>query len=276
MDVKLTYMRNSVELVQDLTSNKYDIAIAGIDNLIAYQEGQSGVKLEQQPDMFAFMGYDSGLLSLMTQPEIKSVQDLKGKTVSVDAMNTGFAFMLRELIARGGLKENEVNFVSVGGTAERYEALLAGKQDGTLLKAPFNLLAKSHDMNEVATADALGGYQGTVGLARYSWAKLHEAALVDFIRGYLAGLNWAYDAKNRRAAEALLIKNIPDMTPELAKQSYDLLFAKEDGLYRDGALNMQGIETVLILREKYATPKKELGKPEKYVDRSYYEKAVKQ
>lgn len=274
IDVALTYTVNSVELIQGLLNNRYDIGIAGIDNLVAYQEGQGEVVLTQEPDLFAFMGYDSGLLSLMAGPKIKTIMDLKGKTLSVDALNTGFAFVLRELIVRGGLKESEVTFVSVGGTSQRYDALLANKQDGTLLKAPFNLLAKSHGFNEIATADTLGSYQGTTGLARRSWAAKNEEILIKYIRAYRAGIDWLYDPKNRAVAEALLIANIPDMTQSLATQSYDLLFAEKGGLSRDGALDIQGIKTVLMLREKYATPSKKLNNPEKYIDLHYYKKAT--
>jgi hypothetical protein len=39
-----------------------------------------------------FMGGDNGFLSLVTQPDIKSYGDLKGKTLSVDALTTGYAF----------------------------------------------------------------------------------------------------------------------------------------------------------------------------------------
>ena len=50
------------------------------------------------------MGGDNGFLSLVTQPDIKSYIDPKGKTVSVDAMTTGYAFVLFDLLKRNGLK----------------------------------------------------------------------------------------------------------------------------------------------------------------------------
>ena len=51
------------------------------------------------------MGGDGGFLSVVAQPSVKSFADLKGKTLSVDAMTTGAAFVLRELVARNGLSE---------------------------------------------------------------------------------------------------------------------------------------------------------------------------
>ena len=43
------------------------------------------------------MGSDNGFLSVLGGKDIKSFADLKGKKLSVDALTTGFALVLREL-----------------------------------------------------------------------------------------------------------------------------------------------------------------------------------
>jgi len=271
--VQLSYTPNSTALLTGLFDGRHDIALATIDNFIACQEGQSEARLPESPDLFAFLGGDGGFLSVMASPAVKSFADLKGKTLSVDAMTNGLAFVLRELVARNGLAETDVTFVRAGGTSNRYRELLAGKQDATLLRTPFELLAGQRGFNKLATAESLGAYEGTVGAARRSWAKANETSLIGFLRGYKAGVDWLYDRSNRDIVEALLVANIRDMTPALAKQSYDLLLADKGGLSRDLALDLPGIRTVLELRTKYGTPPKTLTDPEKYVDVTYYEKA---
>jgi hypothetical protein len=86
-------------------------------------------------------------------------------------------------------------------------------------------------------------------------------------------MRWLDDSANREIAEALLVANVRDMTPALAKRSYDLLLAPKGGLIRDLALDLKGIETVLALRSKFGEPKKVLTDPLKYIDTSYAEKA---
>jgi ABC-type nitrate/sulfonate/bicarbonate transport system substrate-binding protein len=199
---------------------------------------------------------------------------MKGKTLSVDAMTTGFAFVARELVASNALAETDVNFVRAGGTANRYRELIAGKQDATLLRTPFELLAQNRGFNVLASADALGSYQGTVGVARRTWAREHDTALVGFIRAYFAATHWLYDRANREIVEAILIANVRDMTPALAKQSYDLLLGDKGGLSRDLAPDLAGMRTVLRLRSKFGSPRKALTDPLKYVDLSYHEKAL--
>jgi ABC-type nitrate/sulfonate/bicarbonate transport system substrate-binding protein len=273
--VQLTYTPSSVYLITQLLDGKFDIGLAGIDNIVAYQEGQGEAKIADNPDLFAFLGNDSGFASVVAAPPVKNFADLKGKTVSVDAMTTGYAFVVRELLARNGLAEADVKFVRAGGTANRYQDLLAGKHDATLLRTPFELLVRERGFNQLATAESLGAYQGTVGAARRAWASTHEAALVGFLRGYRAGVDWIYDRANREIVEAILVANTRDMTPALARRSYDLLVADKGGVTRDIALDMDGIRTVLQLRSKYGLPQKTLSDPAKYVDLTYYDKAFR-
>jgi ABC-type nitrate/sulfonate/bicarbonate transport system substrate-binding protein len=274
VSVTIAWTPSSGYLVTALLDGRYEIALAGIDNLVAYQEGQGEAKIPDNPDLFAFLGNDGGFASVASTPAVKSFADLKGKTVSVDAMTTGYAFVVREILARNGVAETDVTYVRAGGTANRYRDLLAGKHDATLLRTPFELLVRERGFNVLATAESLGAYQGTAGIARRSWAAAHDKELVGFIRGYRAGIDWLYDRANRDVAEAILIANIRDMTPALARKSYDLLLADKGGITRDAALDMDGIRTVLALRSKYGLPQKTLTEPAKYVDRTYYEKAL--
>ncbi|SNT11306.1 ABC-type nitrate/sulfonate/bicarbonate transport system, substrate-binding protein [Noviherbaspirillum humi] len=268
--VDMTNTPNSVVLVKGIMEGRYDIAFAGIDNVIGYQEGQGEVPLEN-PDMFAFMGGDNGMLSVMAAPAIRKGEDLKGKSLSVDAMNTGFAFVLRDFVARSGLSQDDVKFVRAGSTSNRFKTLLAGENDATLLRTPFDLMAKEKGFTELAAGKSLGNYQGTVGLTTRRWAAQNEDALVNFIRAYRKGLEFIYDPKNRAISEALLVANTRDITPELAKSALTQLL--ENGLQRNPAFNVEGIRTVLALRSKYGTPQKQLTDPMKYIDSRYLEKA---
>jgi ABC-type nitrate/sulfonate/bicarbonate transport system substrate-binding protein len=188
-------------------------------------------------------------------------------------LTTGYAYVLRELLGKGGLADADVNLVSSGGTANRYRELTAGKADATLLRTPFELLAKDRGFRALATADALGPYLGTVAATRRIWAQENQAAMVGFIRAYRAGLDWVSDPKNRAIAEAMLIANIRDMTPALARRSYDVLFAAKHGLIRDLSLDPARIRTVIDLRAKYRAGKKDYGAAAKYIEGSYRDKA---
>jgi ABC-type nitrate/sulfonate/bicarbonate transport system substrate-binding protein len=120
-------------------------------------EGQGAAAVAQARDLIAFMGGDNGILQLVTVPEVKTYADLKGRQLSMDALTTGYAFVLRKLLEKGGLKPDEFELVSAGGVQQRFEALLEKKHPGTLLISSLEVAAEGRGFNRLANAaDVLG------------------------------------------------------------------------------------------------------------------------
>jgi ABC-type nitrate/sulfonate/bicarbonate transport system substrate-binding protein len=275
IEVKLTPTPSSVFQLTGLIEGKFDIGITAIDNVIAYMEGQGEVPVATQPDLFVFMGGDNGLLSLVSVPEITSIPDLKGKTVSVDAVTTGYAFVLFDLLKRNGLDKGDYKIEKAGGVLSRWEALKEKKHDATMLLTPFEIVAKANGFNILQPAiDVYGHYQGLSGATRRSWARDNKPKLEGYIRGYLAALDWLYQPANKDEAIAILRKNLPQMTPALAAESYAVL-VHPNGFAPKAELDIGGVRKALELRSQYGEPKKELTDPMKYYDPSYYEAASK-
>jgi ABC-type nitrate/sulfonate/bicarbonate transport system substrate-binding protein len=273
IEVKLTPTPSSVFQLTNLIEGKFDIAVTAIDNVIAYDEGQGEASVSRQPDLFVFMGGDNGLLSLAVLPEIKTYQDLQGKTLSVDAMTTGYAFVLFDLLKRNGLETSDYNVVKAGGVVERWEGLKERRHDGTMLIAPFDVLAKANGLNVLQYAiDAYGEYQGVSGATRRSWAAENPKKLNAYIRGYRDGLGWLFDPQNKEEAIAILRRNLPQLSRDLANQSYGVL-VNPKGFAPDGAISIEGVRRVLALRSEYGKPKKTLVDPMLYYDSRYYEAA---
>jgi ABC-type nitrate/sulfonate/bicarbonate transport system substrate-binding protein len=273
--VALTPTPSSTFQMQGLAEGRFDIAMTAFDNVVAYQEGQGEAKIPPNPDMFAFMGSDNGFLSVVGGRDIKGFADLKGKKLSVDALTTGYAFVLRELLAKNNVSESEVTFERAGGVLGRFQELLKGTHSATILITPFDLLAMSKGHPQLARAgEHLGAYQGLVAASRRSWAKENEQALIGYVRAYHAGVGFLYDPANREIAEALLVANVRAMTPALAKQSLGVLLGDSSGFYKDVRLDPKGMQTVLALRSKFSEAKRTLSEPGKYIDASYREKAL--
>ena len=75
-------------------------------------------------------------------------------------------------------------------------------------------------------------------------------ALVAYISGYLDALDWLNDRANREAACAILMDKVPNMTPDVAGRTYDVLLADEGGFEPKAALDREGMQTVLALRSE--------------------------
>jgi ABC-type nitrate/sulfonate/bicarbonate transport system substrate-binding protein len=271
LEVRLHFTTGSMHQLCGLVRGEWEIGLTGFDNVVAYQEGQGEAEIDREPDLFVFMGGDNAFLSLVVRPEIKSYADLRGQTLSVDALTTGFAFVLRKMLASNAIAEVDMRFERAGGAMQRFEALKEGRHAGTLLVTPFDLVGQKLGLRVLQSAwQVLPHYQGICGTARRAWAKENPEALVAFIRGYLRALAWLYDRRNADAARALLVEKVPGMSAELAQATHRILVAERGGFDPKARLDMAGIETVLALRSEYGRPQKSLADNQKYQDMSFY------
>ncbi|HUC61421.1 MAG TPA: ABC transporter substrate-binding protein [Alphaproteobacteria bacterium] len=276
LEVRLTPTPGSIFQLTNLIDGKFDLAMTAIDNLIAYNEGQGEAPTRAKPDLVAVMGGDNGFLHLVSVPEVASVAALKGKQLSVDARTTGYAFVLRKLLERGGLGEGDYELVKAGGVLERFQALLEKKHAGTLLLSPFELMAGAKGFHKLASAiDAFGHYQGLVAAVRRDWASAHKTELVAYIGAYVAAVDWLYRPENKAAALEILRANLPQLAPEMAERVHGVLLDPRHGFTRGARIDMAGVETVIALREQYGEPRKKLKAPERYVDLAYYDAATR-
>jgi ABC-type nitrate/sulfonate/bicarbonate transport system substrate-binding protein len=239
--------------------------------VVAYVEGQGEAPIGAQSEFFAFLGSDDSFLSLVAKPDISCPTDLRGRTVSLDAATTGYAFALFDMLDSAGLKEGDYAVVKVGGMAQRFDDLCRGTNAATLLSAPYDLLAQRAGLRVLARLQ--GPYQGNVGAARRGWARSNPALVVAYIKGYLEAVRWLYEPANTSQACDILVRNVAAMTPELAAASYSVLLEPRGGFFRDGRVQEKGVRRVLRLRSRYAAERRILSDPSKYVDLQYWELA---
>ena len=275
IEVKLTPTPNSVFQLTNLIEGKFDIGMTAFDNVVAYMEGQGEAPVSVQPDLMVFMGSDHGFLSLTAVPEVKSAAELKGKTVSVDAATTGYAFVLFDLLKKNGLASGDYTVEKAGGVVQRWQALREKKHAATMLITPFDVMAKGAGFNVLQYAiDVYGNYQGLVGATRRGWAAENAPKLQSYISAYVAGIEWLRDQKNKDEAIAILRKNLQQMSPELAEQSHAVL-AGPKGFAPKAQFDAAGARKVLELRSEYGQPKKSLTDPLRYYDAKYYQAAMR-
>ena len=278
LNVSLNATPSSEFQMTNLVKHRFQIAQSAIDNFVAYQEGQGSAKLDRDPDLFVFMGGAQTNNFLIVRPNIGAIADLKGKTLAVDSLTTGFAFVLRKMLEKGGgLKATDSQFRAVGATPLRFEAL--GKDEsisGTLLADAFVTRALAQGLKSLGDAiSTFGAYQGSVYGTTRSWAKDHRAEMLNFTRAILAAHDWLFDPANRAEAAQILSKNISGLPLPVAEATLrDLIEGPKPIIDRRAAINPAGFKTVLELRSEYGEPKKVLGAPEKYLDMNYYQAAL--
>jgi len=271
--VKQEVVQGSSAEVQGLMSGKYQIGTTAVDNAIAIAEGQGDIKPEGY-DVVGIMGVHSGMNSIVTRPEIKSFQDVRGKAVASDALTSGYGLMLFRILEKNGLTLNkDYTVVAVGSGPNRLKAMEEHKAFAAALSAPDDLAAKRRGYNILADAAAeLGAYQGSAYVVRRAWAKEHEAEVTAFIRAVVPATDSVFTDKAGAIAELKhRIKNLNDAE---AESVYGALTSGKGGLNHGAQINIEGVKMLLSLRSDYGVPKKTLNDPMKYVDLAYYAKAT--
>lgn len=270
VSVNITTTPSSGFQAENLASGKFDIAGTAFDNVVAYTEGQGAVKLATTPDFVAFMGATQIELAFVVAPDVQSYADLKGRTLALDALATGFAFVLYDMLKHGGLVDSDYRMVPVGATPQRWESVKAGTHAGTLTIEPFTSIAKAAGFRVLDTSGRLfPDYQGGSFATRRSWASANPDALKGFIRGYLQGLAFVLDPANKAEATETLLKRMPEIKPGVVGAVMASLTSPQSGLTPAARILDKGVATVLELRSRYGGGPA-LTDASRYVDLTWY------
>lgn len=259
-----------------LSAGDVDLITVAVDNMIAYDEGQGDATLPNPPDFVAIMGGDGGSLGLYARPEVASYADLRGKTLPVDAVGSGYSLLLRQMLENHGLGPTDYRLEAFGGSTQRLAKLESGPlYAATLLSAPYDLQARQAGYKLLGTGkDGAAAYQASATVARRDWLARNGDLAVGYIRAILAGLDWIFDPRNRAAATALLAERL-QLAPAVAAEVFPGIVDPVNGLFRDGRISGAGMQTVLVLRGKYGVPRLNLTDAKKYYDERYYLQAAR-
>jgi ABC-type nitrate/sulfonate/bicarbonate transport system substrate-binding protein len=259
--VEVTLTGSSTHQLEQLRSGGYDIGFQQSDHVVRAVETGSDLCIVMA------QGY-APELSLVVAPGIKTFADLRGRDIAVDGANTGYALLLRKLLAQHGLDKSAYRFVEIGGSQERFDALQGGRAVASWLNPPFdrNLFAAGFAALGT-TRQFFPAYPGSVAATRRSWAAQNADRLVAFIRAFRGACRWLQDPAHKAAAVALLPQRLQIAT-DAAGRAFDEFVEKP--LPAIDAAGLQQVIDVYWAAEGLATPK---GAPEKYMDLSYQQRA---
>ena len=259
--VDVTLTGSSTHQLEQMRSGGYDIGFQQSDHVVRAVETGS--------DLCIVMAQGHAPeLSLVVAPGIKTLKDLRGRDIAVDGANTGYALLLRKLLLENGMGKTDYNFLEIGGSQERFDALKSGRAIASWLNPPFdrNLFAAGFS-SLGATTTFFPSYPGSIAAARRSWAAQNGDRLVAFIRAFRGACHWLRDPAHKAEAITLLPQRL-NISADLASRAFDA-FGKKPLPLIDAA-GLQQVIDVYWQAEDLALPK---GAPEKYMDLSYQQRA---
>jgi ABC-type nitrate/sulfonate/bicarbonate transport system substrate-binding protein len=264
LDVAVEILGNTVP-GDGLRSGALQVAIAPPEGIL--QDVAAGGSLR-------FVAGNSGKLShcLITRPQFRTVEDLKGARIGILSMTEGSLFHFQAIAERHGLSyPDDYEIVLTGGAPPRHKALLDGTIDAGLQSIPWTYFAEDAGFNNLLdVGDYVPDWQFNAYSADLRWAEPNRDRLVRFLRAMRAATEWVY---GHRAGAAEIVERELGISRTYGERGWDY-FTGTGALTRDLAINLPGVARVVEAQEKAGMiPKGRLGDGAAAVDSSFLAEA---
>ena len=260
---------SSDELRAKLAAGKGDVAYAAVDNAVAMVE-------LAKADVVIVAGGEGSQNELIAQANIKTIKDLRGKTLIVDAPNTAYALQMKKILLLNGLTQADYEIKPYGVTPLRLTAMREHKEfAGSMLGPPASILATRSGLVSLGSVqDLIGPYQAAGNWAQRKWAQEHRDPLVGYLAAFIEAQRWLMKPGNRDQVIALLMKE-SHLPADVAAETYILSMTRPGGYEKDARLDLDGFTNVLKLRVEIEG---QWGghppAPQKYYEASYFDTAL--
>jgi NitT/TauT family transport system substrate-binding protein len=183
---------------------------------------------------------------LVGQPEIKSVKELAGKIVSVNAITDATGMAAKLILKGNGVDPARVTLLSTGVTETAYKSLTTGKVAATMLAPPFAQELEAKGYSHLAEARDYAPLS-FIGLVAHSAAlKKNSAKAEAMIAGLLRTLAFLHDPANRSEI-VRYVATFHKIDAPLADKAFDAILPT---LSRDGTKPHSAVEKEIeIYRE---------------------------
>ncbi len=253
LDVEINFAQSGAAVTQQLTGAAYDVVLSVgiVDPIHAVDKGAALALIRIIGDAAPYV--------LIGKPGLKTIADLKGKTVSVGQVSDPTTYYFERMAAANGLKAGDYEELRAGVAAARFAALKAGVADAALVLPPLNFQANAAGYVTLGfAADTIKDLPFTGMAVRRDWAQAHMPAAKRLLAATDASIAWLADAAHRNEAIDLLVSSA-QARQEDADASYDLLrrigyFEPTSKISRRKLQNLIDVERTLNGVDKSFTP----------------------
>jgi ABC-type nitrate/sulfonate/bicarbonate transport system substrate-binding protein len=208
--------------------------------------------------------------ALMVKPEIKRVEDLKGKKIAISSFGSLTDFLVRSIMKKKGLQaDRDVSFLQIGGDAERLAALNQGMADAAAISYPGYARAQKLGFAMLWDSSKEISYPWMEIVTRRATIQRDRDLVLNYMKAHLEGI--ALFKRDSRFGRRVIRRTLKINDSELVNESYEL-FAQS--FLSTPRPNLPGMKTSF---EYVAQTSPEIWnhKPEKFVDASFVEELDK-
>jgi ABC-type nitrate/sulfonate/bicarbonate transport system substrate-binding protein len=143
--------------------------------------------------------------SIVAAKSITRWDQLKGKRIAMSRFGSGTDTSLRLVLRKFGIDAKDLIILQLGTQPSRYQALLAGNIEATIISPPLDLMAKKDGFNILVNIPDLGiPYPQQTIETTDRFIREHPQTIKNFLKGFIDGIYFA--AKNKDQTIKTILK----------------------------------------------------------------------
>jgi NitT/TauT family transport system substrate-binding protein len=265
LDANLIYIAASSTMAQAMMAG--EVAISTANSQAVVDTGLQGGDLVAVGAIVNFVA-----LYIIAAPEIKSVQDLRGKPVGVSRFGATTDFAIQMFLKKYGLEPvRDVPIIQIGGLPELAAALSNKSIYAAAMSYPMGLVAQQAGMKvlaNLAKEEIPFLHQGLTTTGRFMRERRAQAKA--FVRAYGKAVHYMHTRKEESKAIVSRYTKVTDPAMLEGTMQYAYDFVEKVPLVKREAIQVTLDET------GKKNPKAKQAKPEQFYDNSLVQELIKE
>ena len=265
LDDQLIFIPSATQLAQVTVAGDVDIASLGGGPMMAAV--LSGADLKAIGN-----NVNKLIFSIHARPEVKSIEDLRGKRIAVSRLGSSSDVAARYALRKLNLDpQKDLVLMQLGSMSSMFGALKSGAVDASVVSPPTQFLSEKMGFKElVSITDMDYAYPNPTMVVPGDLIRKKPDTIDHFIRAYVRGMHRAIT--DREFTIKSLAKYTTVTDPGLLRKTYDFYVGKV--VERAPYINMAGMQNALddLVR---TIPAAKNARPDQFVDTRFLEKLEK-
>ena len=266
LDVELLYVGGGGRAAQVVQSGEVPIGIftggAVINSNLA---GGDLVMVASSMNVMTF--------AIIARPEIRSIEELKGKKIGISRFGSATDFGLRYAEAKWPIKrQRDFAVIQIGGMPEQLTALRTKALDAAVLNAELTIVARKEGFRELTNLAKVGlNFPTSSIVTTRSFIKRNENTVRKFIRAYVEGIH--YGKTQRTFGVQVLKKYLRNDDTAFVNDLYDLYILQN--IPQIPRPSPEALQTVLDQMAESDSRVASL-RPEQFIDARFFQELEKE
>jgi NitT/TauT family transport system substrate-binding protein len=265
LDDQIIFIPSATQLAQVLVAGDVDIASLGGGPAMAASLSGADLKVIGN-------NVNKLIFSLHTKPEVKSIDELRGKRIAVSRFGSAADIAARTALRKFNLDpQKDVILMQLGTMSNMFGALKSGAVEASMVSPPTQFMSEKVGFKELVSVTDMDLAYPNPAMAVSGELIRKKPDLIDrFMRAYVRAVHRARNDKESTIKTLAKYTTITDTV--LLNKTYDFYMTKV--IERAPYVNMQGMQNALddVAR---TVPAAKSAKPEQFVDLRFLDRLEK-